>query len=81
MSLAQRVRRLEALELEHCLYEEAERLAKESGGDVEDLRAIADRIMRYGMDAEIRLMAREFGKTEDEVRAEMEAIREGDKPS
>jgi hypothetical protein len=77
MSHAQRVRRLEALEVEHRIYEQAQRMAEQFGGDVEEhaleLRVIWERVTRFGMDAEIRLLAQELGKTEDEVRAEMEA--------
>ncbi len=82
MSLKQRLERLEALELEHWIAdrisEEAKRMAKESGRDVEDIAAemrdSADRILRYGMEAEIRLLAQELGKTEEEVRVELAAL-------
>ncbi len=80
MNLAQRLERLEALEVEHRIYRDAQRLVDEFGGDLEDhaleLRAIYERVTRYGMDAEIRLLAQELGKTEDEVRAEIAALRQ-----
>ncbi len=80
MSLAQRLQRLEALEVEHRIYKEAERLVEQFGGEVEEhaleLRAIWERVTRYGMDAEIRLLAQELGMTEDEVRAELAALTE-----
>ncbi len=53
-------------------------MVEQFGGDVEehalDLRAIWERVTRFGMDAEIRLLAQELGRTEDEVRAEMAAL-------
>ncbi len=80
MSLARRLERLEALEVEHRIYRDAQRLVEEFGGDIEDraleLRAIYERVTRYGIDAEIRLAAQELGKTEDEVRAEIDAFTE-----
>jgi hypothetical protein len=78
VTLVQRLQRLEALDVEHRLYEEAQRMAEQFGGDVEehalDLRAIWERVSRFGMDAEVRLLAQELGKTKDEVRAEMAAL-------
>ena len=84
MSLRQRLERMEQIELERWIDdrigEEAERMAKESGRGVEEitaeLRQSAGRIMRFGLDAEIRSMAREFSMSEDEVRAELDAVRE-----
>jgi hypothetical protein len=76
-SAEQRLGRLEGIAAERLMYEKARRLAEESGTDIEDtaieLVETYQRIERYGLDAEVCRMAREFGKSEDEVRAEIDA--------
>ena len=73
MSLAQRLQRLEALEGEQRLREVAERLATEFGVAPDDalrqLREVAARIERWGIDAELHRLAGDFGVSEVEVRA------------
>ena len=77
MSVEQRPRRLEAIGREQLVHEEARRLAEESGRDVEETTIefveSYQRIARYGMDAEVRRLAREFGMTQEEARAAFEA--------
>jgi len=73
----QRLHRLEALEREQRLREVGERMAEEFGLPVEEtvreLREVAARIDRWGIDAELRRMAADFGESEVEVRSRYEA--------
>ena len=79
MSLAQRLRRLEEAEWDQWMYREAERLAAQDGRSVDgvlrELEESGERIARWGIDAELRLIAQERGVSEDEVRADYEAAR------
>lgn len=78
MNLAHRLHRLEALEEERQVFDTAERLAVEYDVPLEDLlRQIRDttaRIARWGIDAELRLIARDMGRPEEAVRREYEAL-------
>jgi len=73
-----RLRRLEAIEEEQAIIAHAQRLAERHGLDVEavmeDVRETAQRVARYGHDAEIRRLAQEFGKTEEDIRAQLDAL-------
>lgn len=75
----QRLRRLEEATWERRLRVEAERMAARSGVDPEvmfrQLTEIADRVARWGMDAEISLIASEFGWSEEEARARYDEMR------
>ena len=77
MSLGQRIARLEHVEEERELLRGAEWLAERYSLSLDEvlrsLRETSDRIDRWGLDAEVRRLAREWGKSEDEVRAELEA--------
>jgi hypothetical protein len=73
----QRLRRLEEAAWERRIRVEAERMAARSGVDPEvmfrQLTEIADRVARWGMDAEIRLLASELEWSEEETRARYDA--------
>lgn len=73
-SVQARLERLEVLEQQRELRRRAERIARDHNVPVEEvllqLEEIAERIARDGLDAEIARMARELGKTEDDMRAE-----------
>ena len=70
MSLAQRLDRLETASAEVAYRQLAERLAGELGVPAErlfsELIEMTERIERWGLDEELRLIARERGWTEEE---------------
>ena len=78
MSLAQRISRLEDVEYERELRWRAERLAERYGLSVDDavrrFREVIDRVARWGMEEELRRIARQHGKSEEEARADYERI-------
>ena len=78
MRNVQRLERLEHAEEERTLYRRAERIAKDFGLDADDafrrLQEVAARVERWGIDAELRAIAREHGLSEEKVRADYEAV-------
>ncbi len=78
MSQQQRLGRLELAEQEREVYREAERLSEELGVPADELVRqfweMAERVQREGMDAALRWIAHENGVSEDDVRAEYEAV-------
>jgi hypothetical protein len=79
MSLTARLRRLEEGEWDQRLYREAERMAKQHGRDpdlvLRELQEIAERVQRWGVDAEVRRFADESGLSEDKARALFDSAR------
>jgi uncharacterized protein YukE len=73
-----RLRRLEAVEYEQQLLEQGRRLAETYSIDLDaamrELRETSERVAKYGHDSEIRRLAQEYGKTEDEIRAQLDDI-------
>jgi HD-like signal output (HDOD) protein len=80
VSLAQRLARLEIAEQERVVYELAERIAERHGVPVDQVlhraQEIGARVEHWGLDAELRRMARDHGLTEEDARARYEAVRE-----
>ncbi|MCH8815963.1 MAG: hypothetical protein IH957_12900 [Chloroflexi bacterium] len=72
------IRRLEADEYERAMIELA-RIAEENGLELDQVVREAyeagERILRNGLEAELRRLALEFGMSEEEVRADYEAGR------
>ncbi len=79
MSLVQRLERLEAIREGRAVYELVERIAERHGVAVDEVlrraQEIGTRIERWGLDAELRRLARDHGLTEEEARARYEAAR------
>ena len=73
------LRRLEASEHERALIE-VERIADEYGIEFDQVlreaEEIGERILRGGLKAELRRFAQEFRISEEEARAQYEAVRE-----
>jgi hypothetical protein len=71
MRNAQRLERLEQAEGERRVLRDAERLAERYGVGVDDVLReageIGQRVARWGVDAEVRRMAAEWGVSEDDV--------------
>jgi len=82
VSVTQRLRKLEAQEYERQLYAAAQHIARKYGEDldavVRSLREVTARIDRWGIEAEHRRVAQEYGITFEEVeRRYGEIVREG----
>ncbi len=77
MKVTQRLERLEDASTDAEYRRRAEQLAGEWGMPVEqvlrDLLEARDRIERFGLDAELCLLAQESGHSEEKVRADFEA--------
>lgn len=72
------LRRLEVAEQERALIE-AERIAEEHDIGIDEVlrqaQEIGERILRGGLDAELRRFAQDYGMSEEEARARYEAAR------
>ena len=84
MSLTQRLQRLETREQEREFLEMAERLAQEFGLAPDDvlrqLRETTERIARWGIDAELRRLARDHGRAVEDVHRHYEALLAEEEP-
>ncbi len=76
------LRRLEVSEQERAALIAAERIAEEQGIGIDEVlreaQEIGERIQRGGLAAELRRLAQELGISEEEVRAQYEALEECD---
>ena len=74
MGLAGRIRFLEAGDADEWLRREVQRIAIKCGVDPEAALREAEEIKKIGVDEARRRLARDFGLSEDEVRAATEAM-------
>jgi hypothetical protein len=78
LSVGQRLQRLEHVEYERQLYEYAERIAQKHGKAPDDvlrmMREIAARVERWGIEAEHRRLAHEYGISEEEVQQRYDEV-------
>ena len=77
MRSRERLRHLEEMMFDRWLLREAERMAKEHGLDTQvvfrQCKETVERVERWGWEAELRRLAREFGVSDEQVRADYEA--------